>query len=46
MKIYELKPTNGRKSFYGKALVKETENEIIYNRMKRTFARLTKTAIS
>lgn len=29
MKIYELKPTNGRKSFYGKALVKETENEII-----------------
>ena len=29
MKIYELCPVNGRKSFYGKALVKETGKETI-----------------
>ena len=33
MKKYELIPTNGRKSFYGKAIVKvdENKNEILYS---------------
>ena len=26
MRTFELVPTNGRKSFYGKAIVKETDN--------------------
>ena len=29
MKTFELVPTNGRKSFYGKAIVKESDNFII-----------------
>lgn len=29
MKTFELIPTNGRKSFYGKAIVKETDNFIV-----------------
>lgn len=29
MKTFELMPTDGRKSFYGKAIVKETDNFII-----------------
>lgn len=29
MKTFELVPTNGRKSFYGKAIVKETDHFII-----------------
>lgn len=29
MKTFELVPTNGRKSFYGKAIVKETDNFIV-----------------
>lgn len=33
MKIYELQPVNGRKSFYGKALVKVEDNgtETLYS---------------
>ena len=29
METFELVPTNGRKSFYGKAIVKESDNFII-----------------
>ena len=33
MTIYELKPTNGQKSFYGKALVKRNDDgtEVLYS---------------
>lgn len=40
MKTFELLPTNGRKSFYGKAIVKETESRIIlesYGTLVATF---------
>lgn len=40
--ITELKPTNGRKSFYGKALVKETKDSKILISYSTTIAKYSK----
>lgn len=44
--IYELKPTNGRKSFYGKAIVEmHNGNETLYSYGVKVAVRLTNGAI-